>query len=219
MGRCKNNIKNISVNEAKEYLDFITNALTELILNRQVYLDVHNALIAQKASNNKLISWMMRNYYQILILNLCKLVEPKQEDDDRKTLKHFINLCKDPINWNTIKDARLSTKQYITDIDTGEILDLDLSYEINQVFEDIDFDGDLIKIENIHQRLKPYRDKEISHLTEINNVRDLSFKELHSFIDDIEDIMKKYYRMFGTAIIFDNLKTPNFYFNFSLNLR
>lgn len=219
MGRCKNNIKNISVNEAKEYLDFITNALTELILNRQVYLDVHNALIAQKASNNKLISWMMRNYYQILILNLCKLVEPKQEDDDRKTLKHFINLCKDPINWNTIKDARLSTKQYITDIDTGEILDLDLSYEINQVFEDIDFDGDLIKIENIHNNLKPYRDKKISHLTEINVENDLGFGELHSFIDVIEEIMIKYYRMFGTAVVFDNLKIPNYYLNFSLYLK
>lgn len=219
MRKCKNNITNISANEAREYLDFITNTLTELIINRQIYLDVHNALIAQKATNNQFVSWIMRNYYQILVLNLCKLVEPKQTDDDRKTLKHFINLCKESINWNTIKSARLAAKQHITDIDTGEIIDWDFSYEINQIFENIDFEADLIKVENIHQRLKPYRDKEISHLTEINNVRDLSFKELHSFIDDIEDIMKKYYRMFGTAIIFDNLKTPNFYFNFSLNLR
>lgn len=219
MGKSKNNIIKISVNEAREYLDFITNALTELILNRQVYLDVHRALTASKAKNNMFVSWMTRNYYQILVLNLCKLIEPKQTDDDRKTLKHFINLCKESTNWNTIKSARLATKQYITDIDTGEILDLDLSYEINQIFEHIDFKADLIKIENIHQRLKPYRDKEISHLTEINIVSDLSFKELHSFIDDIEDIMKKYYRMFGTAIIFDNLKTPNIYFNFILNLQ
>jgi len=219
MGKCKNNITNISANEAKEYLDFITNTLTELIINRQIYLDVHNALIVQKAKNNMFVSWMMRNYYQILVLNLCKLVEPKQADDDRKTLKYFINLCKEPSNWNTIKSARFATKQYITDIDTGEILDLDLSYEINQIFEQIDFEADLIKVENIHQRLKTYRDKKISHLTEINIDNDLSFNELHSFIDDIEEIMKKYYRMFGTAIVFDNLKTQNFYFNFSLNLR
>lgn len=219
MEKCKNNIISISVNEAKEYLDFITNTLTELIVNRQIYLDVHNALIVQKATNNMFVSWMMRNYYQILVLNLCKLVEPKQTDDDRKTLKHFINLCKEPTNWNTIKNARLAVKQHITNIDTGEIIDLDLSYEINQIFENIHFEADLIKVENIHQRLKPYRDKEISHLTEINIDNDLSFKELHSFIDNIEEIMKKYYRMFGIAATFDNVKEPNLYFNFCFNLR
>lgn len=218
MGRCKNVITNITADEARDYLDFITNTLTELIVNRQVYLDVHNALISQKANNNMFISWIMRNYFQILVLNLCKLVEPKKSDEDRRTLKHFINLCKNQTNFNTVKNARLAKQQTVTDIDTGKVLDFDLSYEINQVFEDIDFEKDLSKIETIHQRLKPYRDKKISHLTPINVENDLDFKELHSFIDNIEEIIKKYYRMFGTAITFDNLKSPNFYFKFNLNL-
>lgn len=84
----------------------------------------------------------------------------------------------------------------------------------------ISLDNAELPIYHFHKSFTVLRSKwTVSHLTEINNARDLSFKELHSFIDDIEDIMKKYYRLFGTAIIFDNLKTPNFYFNFSLNLR
>lgn len=71
-------IKIVTRDEAKDILDFITCTLDNLIINRQIYLDFHNALIKQKANENNFIRWAMSNYYQVLILNLCKLFEPKK---------------------------------------------------------------------------------------------------------------------------------------------
>lgn len=72
------NLYSISYKTAKEYLDFINEVFSELEHKRKTYLDFHHALIEQKANQNLFISWCMDNYYKTLVLNLCKLIEPRK---------------------------------------------------------------------------------------------------------------------------------------------
>ena len=218
------NKRKITIKDAEEYLNFILNTLCELIINRQIYLDVHNALIAQKANQNRFISWMMNNYYKVLILNLCKLLEKKRKrdynDKKQKTLKDFILVCRNPENWETLKSFRLAKRYEITSVDTGEVSYLDFSNLIKNAFDNADVEGDLQKIDDIHEKLKLFRDKKIAHLTDERDIEMLNFSELHDFIDIIEEIVKKYYStFFARGICIDILKRSYCYNNFSLILK
>lgn len=214
-------IKIVTRDEAKDILDFITCTLDNLIINRQIYLDFHNALIKQKANENNFIRWAMSNYYQVLILNLCKLFEPKKKCKKRRTLRYFLNLCKEPKNWETLKKTRLERKILSVDITTNkEDILPDFEYIVNEIFDSVDVDADLDKLDVFYKELKPFRDNEIAHLTtkEID-ISGLNFEKLHEMVDEIDNMITKYYHLFGIGIDNDDLKKPHRYENFQLTLK
>ena len=222
-------IKIVTRDEAKECLDFITCTLDNLIINRQIYLDFYNALIQQKANENNFIRWAMSNYYQVLILNLCKLLEPKKDWEERRTLRYFLNLCKEPKNWETLKKTRLKRKILSVDITTNkEDVLPDFEYIVNEIFDSVDVDADLDKLDVFYKELKPFRDNEIAHLTikevdkEVDkkvDKKDLSFEQLNKMVDEIDNMITKYYHLFGIGIDNDDLKKPHRYENFQLTLK
>ena len=212
-------MKILNVTEANEYLNFLDGTLNNLIVNRQIYLDFYNALTSQKANTNDFIKWVLRNYYVVLIMSLCKITDVATQDDDR-TLIGFLELCKIPENFEVLKNARLNKKIYVQNLETGKQSELDISCDIQQIFHNIKIDDDKTKIIKIHNQLKPYRNKRIAHLTITKvNFEHLNFKVLHKMIDDIEDIIKRYYHLLGIAVINDALKSPYLYGNFQLTLR
>ena len=98
MLKTENNIYNLPYNDLKEYLCFIEHIFDEIEFDMQIYKDFNNARITQQIKPNYFIYWCIRNYYKSLVLNLCKLLEPRKDDKNKFTLTHFIDLLK----YNTI---------------------------------------------------------------------------------------------------------------------
>lgn len=216
-----NNTEIITTREAKKYLDFITATLDNLIINRQIYLDFHNALIQQKSKDNHFIRWAMNNYYQALILNLCKLLERKGTWEQRRTLQHFLNLCKEPTNWETFKRSRLGDKIFVEDPATKKKEELSYyDYIVRENFNNVEVNDDLEKIKSFHDELSDLRNHGIAHLT-VKKVEaaNLNFERLHKIIDELDEIIKKYYHLFGIGIDNSDLKRPCRYNNFKLTLK
>ncbi|MBE6461512.1 MAG: hypothetical protein E7006_01565 [Alphaproteobacteria bacterium] len=114
-------VQPLTMEEVKEYLEIIDDLFCKILVDRSIFQDFHNALIEQKARNNLFINWVAKNYYNILVLNLCKLLEPRKTDSNKYTLKNFINSIKDPNNYNMLEDVMRKSQIDIRDIGTGAI--------------------------------------------------------------------------------------------------
>ena len=139
----------------------------------------------------------------------------------RRTLRYFLNLCKEPKNWETLKKTRLERKILSVDITTNkEDILPDFEYIVNEIFDSVDVDADLDKLDVFYKELKPFRDNEIAHLTtkEID-ISGLNFEKLHEMVDEIDNMITKYYHLFGIGIDNDDLKKPHRYENFQLTLK
>ncbi len=194
------NLKPLSYQEMKDYLHFLNKELVEIVYKKRVYFDVHNALIEQKAKMNPFISWMLTNYYQTLILSLCRILEPKM-DDNRKTLKHFINSLNLLDNRLLIENAVNNAKVKVYG-DTN-VRDWDISEEMKKVYHSINFEDDLNVVGQIHTKIKIIRDKKIAHSTDVNiEEKDKpAFEILHEDIEKIVNIVKRYNKLFRTYYI------------------
>ncbi|MCR4624004.1 MAG: hypothetical protein K5780_05160 [Alphaproteobacteria bacterium] len=203
----------------REYLDFISKAESTLLINRQIYHDFHKALIEQKANWNLFIKWTVRNYYQVLILDICKLLEANKSSkhDDGRTIPGFLELCKQ--HWQTLRNERLRATGTNISLSETNFLEKALLKEKQKMFDNINIGTDLTKIKLLHEKIKRYRNKKIAHLT-ISNVDNdnLEFDELHKIIDKIDSLISKYYHLFGVSIDDSSLKTPYCY-NFTMSLK
>lgn len=214
-----NNLSAISYEDARDYLKDVDQVFCELELKRQVFSDFYKALTEQKAKGNPFISWCMDNYYNVLVLNLCKLLEPGKGDQKKHTLKHFICLLKYAPNYEMLKNE-LEKKTIDIHMDTGEIEKESVAWIYLERLQKINFDEDIKKIEAIHNRIKDFRNKKLCHNEKTNDNFDIlpGINELHRNIDEIEVLMKRYYELFGTCVVYRELEKPNHYGNFSLHL-
>lgn len=223
MGKSKkeygDNIKPLTYQEMFDYLSFLDKTIFDLVERRNVYLDVHSALIEQKAKMNNFIYWIMNNYYQTLILTLCRILEAKKDDDERKTLKHFINSLKYESNYKIIKN-KVDTAQIDYHCDNGDIDYEDISEEMQKILDAIDFGEDIVDIDTMHNKLKNIRNKELAHLTgvEIRKEDRPEINELHQYIDKIVKMAKKYHALFRCGIDYGENEKNN-YLNFKLELK
>ncbi len=207
----------MTLKEAKDYLHFVDNVVGELILNRQCCLDFHNALVAQKANNNIFITWALGNYHKVLILNLCKILEPAIYDKRKRTLRYFINWCRD--NYSLLEETMQKATITMTDVTTGAKSELPIGDEMMAALKSINFDSDLLKIEEFHQKLKAYRDKQLAHNYETDEkVIMPEIQDMHRFIDDIEEMMITYHHLFREGLDNSGLKHPYKYGKFTLFL-
>ncbi len=207
----------MTLKEAKRYLHFVDDVLGRLIFERQCCLDFHNALIAQKANNNMFISWVLENYHRNLIMNLCKILEPRKNDKHKCTLRFFVQFCKDnyPLLEKTMQKATVT----FTDITTGESHERSIAPEMLTVLHNINFEADLTLIDKMHRKLKRCRDKRLAHNYKMaSKIPFPPIDELHGFIDIIEKMMVTYHHLFREGIDNSNLKHPNRYGDFSLHL-
>ena len=213
------NIFPIAFEEAKEYLEQIHEILLNLAVGKQVFDDYTSALEAQHAKNNEFINWTIRNYYKVTILDLCKLVEKRKTDEERWTLQHFINLLRDPLNYQMLETHMKSATVPVTNLETGEISQLDVGTEKLEILKKINFQNDLDIIEDIHGKLKGYRNHKLCH--NHPNVDALSIKicELHDFIEKLIRIFERYFHVFGVSVDYDSIKKSNYYGNFHLYLK
>ena len=215
----KHNIKPLSYQEMCNYLHFLDETIFDLVEKRKVYLDVYTALIEQKARKNNFVYWMINNYYQTIILTLCRVLEPKKDDHERKTLKHFIHSLKDDRNYDIIRQAA-DTAQIELHDHNGDIECEDISGEMQKILNSIDFDQDITDIEAMYDRLKTIRNKKLAHLTDviIKEEDRLKIIELHQFIDKIIEMAKKYHALFRFGVNYGENEKNN-YFNFELVLK
>ena len=215
----KHNIKPLSYQEMCNYLHFLDETIFDLVEKRKVYLDVYTALIEQKARKNDFVYWMINNYYQTIILTLCRVLEPKKDDHERKTLKHFIHSLKDDRNYDIIRQAADTAQIEHHDLN-GDVEYEDISEEMQKILNSIDFDRDITDIEAMYDRLKTIRNKKLAHLTDviIKEEDRLKIIELHQFIDKIIEMAKKYHALFRFGVNYGENEKNN-YFNFKLMLK
>ena len=220
MVKNEENLYSISYESAKEYLEFVEQVFINIEVKKQICIDFHNALLEQKAKQNLFISWCMSNYYDCLILNLCKLTEPRKNDKNKYTLKHFINLLKYKPNYDMLVHNLQQKTVDVHNMNTGKIEKESVAEEYLRRLKAIDFAQDLDEIDKIHKKISEYRNKKICHneKTMLTTQELPSIDELHVDIEKIEKLMKSYFSLFGIHIIYDSLKTPNFYNNFKLSL-
>lgn len=214
-----NNIKPLSYQEMCNYLHFLDGTIFDLVENRKVYLDVYTALIDQKAKKNDFVYWITNNYYQTIILTLCRILEAKKDDKERKTLKHFIHSLKYENNYKIIK-YMVDTAQIEHHDLNGDIEYEDISGEMQKILDSIDFDRDITDIEAMHNRLKTIRNNKLAHLTDVIIEKEdrPEIIELHQYIDKIIEMAEKYHSLFRSGINYrENAK--NNYFNFKLMLK
>lgn len=195
-----NNIKKITVREAKDYLYFINNILVEMLWKRAVFIDFITALDKQKTQRNVFTTWAIQNYYSDLVLNLCKLLEPKKDNKNECTLRHFINTIKDKKhgNYQMMEEKMMSETIVITNITDGSKKIDNIGGIMLHQFHNIDLDKDLECIQTIHSKLKDYRDKKLCHndKQELDESTLPNIEELHTYIDEIKDIFIKYFHVF-----------------------
>ena len=215
----KHNIKSSSYQEMCNYLHFLDETIFDLVEKRKVYLDAYTALIEQKARKNDFVYWMINNYYQTIILTLCRVLEPKKDDHERKTLRYFIHSLKDDRNYKIIKQAADTAQIEFHDLN-GDIECEDISGEMQKILNSIDFDQDITDIEAMYDKLKKIRNKKLAHLTDviIKEEDRLKIIELHQFIDKIIEITKKYHALFRFGVDYGENEKNN-YFNFKLVLK
>lgn len=213
-------IQVLTMEEIKEYLKIIDDLFCLLLVDRSIFQDFHNALIEQKARNNLFINWAVRNYYNILVLNLCKLLEPRKTDTNKYTLKNFINNIKDPKNYNMLEDVMKNSQIDVHDIGTGEKISRSIGEQMLKTLHDIDFEADLEYVENVHATLSDFRNKRLCHNSKecIDEIVP-TIEELHKVIDRLEKIFVKYFHLCRQGIDYRGLKGPNHYNNFVLNLK
>lgn len=221
MLKTENNIYNLPYNDLKEYLCFIEHIFDEIEFDMQIYKDFNNARITQQIKPNYFIYWCIRNYYKSLVLNLCKLLEPRKDDKNKFTLTHFIDLLKYEPNLQTLKEEfkQKTIKHY--DIRTGETEEENVEHIYLEQLNNINFDNDAKEIEKIHRKIKDFRNKKLAHNDKKYDGTKLlpSVNELHNDVQKIELIFKTYFSLFGIGVNYDSFKSPNFYGNFQLNLR
>lgn len=213
----------MTINETKEYLESIEEVLTQLLIDRQIFLDFHNALINQKAKNNPFIQWCLRNYFKAIVLNLCKILEPAKNDPRKHTLRHFINSWKGATDRARLEEHLKRATITFTDIDTGEMHEESIADSMLAQLREIDFDADLEKVESMHNKLKDYRNTQLCHndcsKPDSTNQDVPAIAEINDFISEIESIIGKYFHIFcREGYVYDALKTPQIYRNFNLHL-
>lgn len=217
----KNNVKKITIPKAKEYLDFISDCLTDILVTRRVFMDLDLALREQKAKENMFTNFILRLYYSYLVLNLCKLLEYKSKN--QYTLRHFINTIKNTKcgNYQMFEESMRNTTIDMHELGTNAIKKMSIGELMLKEFKQIDFDADLNFIESIYNRMKNYRDKKLCHNDKdyVDDGALPSIDELHDAIDKIKNIFVKYFHIFRIAMVYDDLDRPHRYNNFKLFLK
>jgi len=207
----------MTFSEAKEYLYFVDDVLGEVIFSRQCCLDFHNALMDQKAHPNLFISWVFKNYHQNLIINLCKILERKNNQKDKCTLRYFVQYCKD--NYKMLKNMVQTNNAISTDANIGKEIECLRRISALKLLDNIDFDKDLSEIEEMYKTIKTYRDKRLVHIYKITSDIDFpTIDKLHAFVDNIERLMRTYHCLFKEDVDYSCLKQRNKYGNFVLHL-
>lgn len=217
----KNNVNKITIPKAKEYLNFIDNILTDLLVTRRIFMDFDCALIEQKAKQNLFTNFVLRLYYQYLILNLCKLLEYKSKN--QYTLRHFINTIKNTEcgNYQMFEEFMREATIDMHELGTNNIKKMKIGDLMLKEFKEIDFDADLDFVESIYNRIKDFRNKRVCH-NDIDYVEQEhlpSIDELHNAIDKIKNMFVKYFHIFRIAMVYDDLDRPQRYSNFKLFLK
>ena len=210
----------MDIEGAIDYLNSLDDILTELILNRTCCLDFHNALVEQKAMQNHFISWCLSNYHKITVINLCKLLEPRGADNNKRTLQHFVIFWSKPENYKVLKQTMENAVIEYHESDTGAIYTEDISQNMLEYLRGVNFENDLATIQGIHTKLKTLRDKRLVHNDFVEfDIISPRIVELHSFIDEIEAMIKSYYGLFRQGITYENLKQSPRYGKFTLRLK
>ena len=207
------------IEDLKQHLEEVDKIfLNNILIKKTVCLDFHRALKEQKSEYNLFIYWVFTNYQDIITLDLCKILEEKKQN---YTLTNFI---KDLIkNYDSFtKKIRESNNELIEEIKKNfpNVDNYDPKIpEFNIPVSD--FEYDLEQIKNIHNTLIKYRNKKLCHNDKSIEQKDLlpeNIKKLHSYIDEIENIIIKYLRIFNLYVDNNNLKKIN-YNNFKLELK
>ena len=138
----------------------------------------------------------------------------------KRTLQKFVCFWKCPKHYIILEQSSKNAVMEFHDIDTGEIHTESISQGMLDYLASIDFEADLIEIQQMHERLKMLRDKKLVHNDVVKfDVVTPQVLELHKFIDATEKMIISYYGLFRHGITFKNLKQPLTYRNFTLSLK
>lgn len=182
----------MTFDEAGEYLLNVANVLGNVLLHRQIYNDFCNNLDPEK-TQNIFVGWCIQNYRDCLLLNLCKILEPKK-DDNKYTLRFFVEYCRS--HYDEIREKMATAKRVWH---SGHVDDL--SGIMLEIFNSIDFNNDLTRIDFMLSQMKNYRDKHLCH-SDVDGVELLppEIIEMHSFVDELNEMIVRYFKLFRRAI-------------------
>lgn len=194
---------------AKDYLLNVANIHGNIILHREIYNDFCNNLDPDK-THNLFVGWCIQNYRDCLLLNLCKMLEPKN-NDNKYTLRFFISWCIQ--NYNAI-EKQMATAKRIWSSGTIE----DLSEVMMKKLKEINFAADRDKIDIMLNKLKTYRDKRLCH-SDVDGIDLLppEIKEMHQFVDELDKMIIRYFGLFRQAVCNDGITNIK-YNDFTLHM-
>lgn len=217
----KTKINPITISEVDDYLRFITDTLVEILVNRRVFMDFDQTLRTRKTKGNKFISFVVRLYYNQLILNLCKLLEYKTQN--QSTLRHFINTIKDVDsgNYHMLENCMRNATIDMHDIDDHSVKKMSIGEMMLAELKQIDFEADLSFIESIYDRMQEYRNKRLCHNDKDYSSSDTlpDIDELHAAVDKLKMMFVTYFHICRKGIDFSNLDRPNRYGDFTLFMK
>lgn len=206
----------------KQHLKEVEKNFAYILMSKTISLDFYKALKEQKVKHNLFINWVFLNYQDIITLDLCKILEEKKK---HYSLTNFIKILLKNYDSFTIKiresNNKLSNykieeiKKNFPNVDNYDPKIPEFNIPVS------DFEYDLEQIKNIHNTLIKYRNKKLCHNDISIEHKDLlpeNIKKLHSYIDEIENIIIKYLRIFNIYVDNNNLKKIN-YNNFRLELK
>lgn len=194
----KNN--NFPIDSAKNYLNFLEDALVRMSYDMKIYYDFDKALKEQKANNNHFISWCMRNYYNAMLLKLSGFLESPGTYIDGQTIHGFIlELSKhknDLIKWFEQQTVE------VMNLDNGKKEKYSIKDTMLEKLKEINFQEDLKLVQSLLDKIKNYRDKKIGHLTttQISDENIPKLQELHEIIDELQKLMTKYFSLFRMSV-------------------
>lgn len=178
----------VTFEDSKDYFLNVANIHGNIMLHREIYNDFCNNLDPEK-THNLFVGWCLQNYRDCLLLNLCKMLEPKN-NDNKYTLRYFVEFCIK--NHDVIKERMATTKR----VWPSGIIE-DFSEIMLKKLDEINFTADRDRIDHMLSKLKKYRDKRLCH-SDVDGIDVLppEIKEMHQFVDELEVMIKKYYSLF-----------------------
>ena len=202
-------VKQLPFEESKDYLNNVANIHGNIVLHRTVYNDFCNNLDPDK-TQNIFVGWCIQNYRDCLVLNLCKMLEPRKMDN-KYTLRFFVE--KSIENYTVIKE-KMATARRVWSNGYKE----DLSEIMLEKLNSINFAADRDRIDCMLAKIKTYRDKHLCHC-DIDGVDVLppEIKEMHQFVDELGEMIKKYFGIFRVAVCDDGITSLK-YHDFTLHM-
>lgn len=218
----------------QKWLEIISDEVRGLTYSLDVWKQVtqiENSSSHFKKYGGHFQHWQNQNYAYRMIMTLCKITNPENDDrhrDDRNFIKLLSELKKKSyisfeqfLKMYNQELPLLPKETFVTESNGLKIYEVSICLnDAKRKFEDItgysytkkDFsnmlENDISKIENIFNSIKKLRNKKLAHLTNTNLEKVPNYNDIEKYVEILQKLVNKYCSIILNARIafhFDNL--------------